>query len=454
MDNAKLESAFKLIKNSNGLPLNSRHIVNFDTFLRANDSSTSARMTYLITLRQLLVYAEQKRFEDLTTEDMMDFFEKVKSREFMDKKNERKKTDNLSDSSMMVRKSVVKKFLKWVYGFEEGYPDCVKWVKVRTPTPKKNFRDNLLTREEIFKMVHACDNARDRAMISVLWESGARISEFLSMRVKDVEFDQHGTIIRLPVSKTKPRKVRLIFSVTYISQWLENHPYKDDEEYPLWINIYPNKTTSEVRSLCARGIDEKKVAKILNIPVEEVIKRLEKRAIGKGAVNGILKRLLKRTGLKKRIYPHLLRHCRATDVFQILTEQEMKVMFGWSKSSNMASVYCHLNDADVGDKLLEKSGVKRPEHNLEERILNPVELRPRVCPRCDKKNIPNAIYCNCGQLLNQRHAFDMKDTEKAQGIQDSVMNQLAKDPEWLELTAKKIAEKGLVKALEPLMTRH
>ncbi len=44
-------------------------------------------------------------------------------------------------------------------------------------------------------MMNACMNSRDRAMIPLLYESGARIGEIGSMRVKDVSFDEYGAIV-------------------------------------------------------------------------------------------------------------------------------------------------------------------------------------------------------------------------------------------------------------------
>jgi len=217
----KLENAIQSVKENRGLDTNKRHILNYDNELQVNGITMGSRATYLMCIKPLLTYAEQKKFEDLTKEEMADFFERVKNRKFIDKKKDRRKETKLSDSSMNLCKNAIKKFFRFVYGFDEGYPDCVKWVKTKNGNGngKRNFRDSLLTQQEIFQMIQSADNSRDRAMVVCLWESGARISEFLSMKLKDVEFDQHGAIIKLPTSKTRPRKVRLIYGVTYLSQW-------------------------------------------------------------------------------------------------------------------------------------------------------------------------------------------------------------------------------------------
>jgi integrase len=52
----------------------------------------------------------------------------------------------------------------------------------------KPLPSELPTEEEIQKLVEACDNPRDRTFIMTLYESGGRIGEIGSLRIKDVEF--------------------------------------------------------------------------------------------------------------------------------------------------------------------------------------------------------------------------------------------------------------------------
>jgi len=72
-------------------------------------------------------------------------------------------------------------------------------------------------------MIEACDNPRDRALVHVLYESGARSGELLNMKIGDVEFDQYGAVIRV-CGKTGPRRLRLIESVPDLQLWLSMHP--------------------------------------------------------------------------------------------------------------------------------------------------------------------------------------------------------------------------------------
>lgn len=41
----------------------------------------------------------------------------------------------------------------------------------------------------------AAENPRDKALISVLYESGCRIGEILSLKIRNVEFDNNGSVV-------------------------------------------------------------------------------------------------------------------------------------------------------------------------------------------------------------------------------------------------------------------
>ena len=54
-----------------------------------------------------------------------------------------------------------------------------------------------------------------------------------------------------------------------------------------------------------------------------------------------------RAKLDKKCYPHLLRHSRLTELSRRgANEQVLKFYAGWSDSSQMPAVYCHLSAKD------------------------------------------------------------------------------------------------------------
>ena len=64
-------------------------------------------------------------------------------------------------------------------------------------------------------MINAATNKRDKAIIALLWDIGARIGKIGSLRVKHVKFDDLGCII-IVSGKTGPGRVRAVWSVDYL----------------------------------------------------------------------------------------------------------------------------------------------------------------------------------------------------------------------------------------------
>lgn len=100
----------------------------------------------------------------------------------------------------------LKKFLKWRLGNGEEYPPCVKWVKVPKNGVRNRLPEDLLTDAEVRALIRSCVNPRDRALISLLADSGVRIGELLTLRVGDVQDDEYGLVVQVE-GKTGRRRV-------------------------------------------------------------------------------------------------------------------------------------------------------------------------------------------------------------------------------------------------------
>jgi len=56
-----------------------------------------------------------------------------------------------------------------------------------------------------------------------------------------------------------------------------------------------------------------------------------------------LKDAARKAGINKRVHPHLLRHTGATHLARVLTEDQMRVYFGWTPTSEVPARYVHLS---------------------------------------------------------------------------------------------------------------
>jgi len=271
-------------------------------------------------------------------------------------------------------KIAIKRFYKWLRNVEDGYPDEVKWIKTTLKKNRNRLPDEMLTQQEIKQMIHKATHIRDKALISTLYESGCRIGELLDMKIKNVEFDEYGAVIRLH-GKTGSRRVRLVDSLPYLSNWIEHHPNREARESHLWVSI---GTLNHGKQICYNS-----VRKMLRIVAE-------------------------RAGIKKKVNPHIFRHSRATYLANMLKEAQMNQYFGWIQGSDMPATYVHLSGRDVDNAILEMHGiVDRSKNNREK------DLEPKECPRCETKNECTAKFCRrCGLPLDPKTALEVQNKEK------------------------------------------
>lgn len=228
----------------------------------------------------------------------------------------------LSDWTKHDYKVTLKKFYKWLNGGEE--PSKVSWIRTTLQKQDRKLPEDMLQEEDIKKMIDAALNKRDKAIIALLWDIGARIGEIGSLCVKSVKFDDIGGVI-LVNGKTGPRRVRAVWSVSFLKDWLEEHPGQKDPDAPLWFNF------------------AKKEKDLKPMRYDAIRMRLNK--------------ISKKAGITKKIHPHLFRHSRCTYMANYLTEAQMNAYFGWVQGSDMPSIYVHLSGRDVDDAVLKANGI-------------------------------------------------------------------------------------------------
>ncbi len=281
-----------------------------------------------------------------------------------------------SEASRHDYKITLKKFYKWLSKGDES--ELTKWFTTNIKNKDKKLPEDMLTEEEIIKMINATPNTRDKAMIGLLWDIGARIGEVGTLKIKHIKFDEYGAVI-IVNGKTGPRRVRAVWSVSYLMNWLEEHPEKENLEAPLWFNLSRRK----------KGLE----------------------GLRYEAIRMQLQRAAEAAGIKKRVHIHLFRHSRATYMANHLTEAQMNMHFGWVQGSNMPSIYVHLSGRDVDQAILRANGIEIKEDENKPKI--------NVCPRCKNINTPNNLFCyKCGAVLTLKTAMDLE--EKAKPVDDSL----------------------------------
>ena len=232
--------------------------------------------------------------------------------------------------------------LKYFLQFR-GYDISFK-VRPKKSEIEKLTPTQLLTPSEVRRLIDASDDLMLKTMISLLWETGVRIGELLNISKEDLEETEYGFLIRVK-GKTGVRTVPVIVSAPVLAQYLNS-------------------------------VDS---GRLFNISYDRF--------------RYLLKKLAEKAGIKKRVYPYIFRHSRATLLAKKrIGESILRQYFGWEEDSEMPSIYVHLAATDVEDVIL----------NTYEYEGKKVKRESISCWRCGHHNLPGSRYCNrCGSPLDQ-----------------------------------------------------
>lgn len=81
---------------------------------------------------------------------------------------------------------MIKYFWKWLKG-TDGFPPEVKWIKSKQDKGRITLPEDLITREDLEKLIQSCRSDMERCFVMLLYESGVRLGELLRIRIKDID---------------------------------------------------------------------------------------------------------------------------------------------------------------------------------------------------------------------------------------------------------------------------
>ena len=192
---------------------------------------------YRDTFRLLLNFAELKTgkapsailLTDLNTRLLLDFLEYLE-----------KERDNTA-RSRNARLAAIRTFLKYASHYDL---DALGIIEQALAIPMKRFERQMvgfLIREEIHAILDAPDlktwsGQRDRALFSVMYNTGARVSEMIGLRCKDVVLDNQP-MVHLKGKGRKERSVPLWRpNAAVIRSWRKRLQSISDESF-----LFPNR---------------------------------------------------------------------------------------------------------------------------------------------------------------------------------------------------------------------
>ena len=214
-----------------------------------------------------------------------------------------------------------KHYKDFLYHVNKDKPSSKNILKIKEPKHKIK----PLTKEEIQKVYNATNNIRDEFLIRLLYETGLRIGEALSLFIEDIVFDHNrGHRIKL-VNRgelSNGAKLKTGEREIHISQELID--LFDDYAYEI--------------------LDE------LEIDTNFVFVKLRGKNKGQPLeyqnVSDLFKRLKKKTGID--VHAHLLRHTHATIYYQTTKDiKQVQERLGHSQIQTTMNMYLHPSDEDI-----------------------------------------------------------------------------------------------------------
>jgi site-specific recombinase XerD len=320
---------------------------------KLNEGITKPRILSLLEQTSRILEWLEKDWDKVTIEDLKIIVSKIRSNPH----TEKTKSDYLCK---------IKQFDKWA-NKNKDYTDKTKWIKTTIRLKHYKLPNDLITPKEAQQLIDATITARDRAIISLLWETGARVGEIANLKLQDIQFNKGDATINL-FGKTGARRVMILESVRDLKNYLTVRNLMAKHDFVFCLEGTRNKSAPMTHP--------------------SIIK--------------LLKQATTRANLNKRTYPHLFRHSRASYLASKgLSEAQLCFIFGWALGSKQVRTYIHLSQQQVQDTLLEKVyGIKKVETHDQEVV---------KCFVCGEINQPNTDTCvNCYNPLTIQGALKIK----------------------------------------------
>jgi len=178
--------------------------------------------------------------------------------------------------------------------------------KLELNHPKRNKTlPNILSFEEVRKMIEKTLNVKHRLIIKLLYGCGLRLGEIVGLKKEEVNFDEGLIHIKL----AKGRKDRFV--------------------------KIPDSLRGELGNYCKMG--NEKILFVSNRGGKLTPKTIQK----------VVQNAAKKAGIKKRVYPHLLRHSFATHLLEQGTDLRVIQKLLGHSDVKTTQIYTQVSQASV-----------------------------------------------------------------------------------------------------------
>lgn len=196
--------------------------------------------------------------------------------------------------------------LKFLYKYVLNLPDVV----CEMPRPKKEKKlPNVLSEEEVIKIMNSVENVKHKALLSIIYSSGLRVGEVVRLKLNDID-SQRGLV---HIRQGKGRKDRYTILSEFALETLREYVVK----YRPTNWLFPG-----------------------NVPDRPLTER---------SVQKIFQQVCKKAGIRKKASIHTLRHSFATHLLESGTDlRYIQELLGHS-SSKTTEIYTHVSKKNIAN---------------------------------------------------------------------------------------------------------
>jgi site-specific recombinase XerD len=377
---------------------NRKYLVDYGDFLGLNNRKERTAMKRLIELRTVCQLGVCNDFKNMTKAEVEEIVRRINRLERNNRLGQSLHMPLAAYSKARIR-ITFKAFVKWLLGDRAN--ELVGWVKMDRAAGTSKLPDELLTEDDVEKLLNACRNQRDKALIALLWDAGARIGEVLNLRVKDVVMSASSPSYVLLDGKTGRRRTPLSVSVPFLARYINDMRRDAGADAPLFITIRLNTPTNN--------------------------------ALDYTNVKMLFEDLKGRSNLNKRLHSHLFRYSRCTFLATHgMSSVALERFFGW-KNTKMPDHYSRLSGQQVDSEFFSAVGMK------EEGEPEKPKLVSRPCYKCHVNNEATAKCCiNCGSPLDKSPTEQLDEMETLRSELDKTKEAMAETQQNLEVLMKKL----------------
>lgn len=208
--------------------------------------------------------------------------------------------DKLTNSYVNQAISALKFLVQKVFKVAGLFNDIPRQKKIRR-------LPNVLSQEEVARIIEVINNKKHKAIMTLVYSAGLRVSEVVKLKVSDLDFERE--LLRIDQGKGRKDRYTLFArkAMVLVKEYIE------DGKPDYWLFPGANKD----RHLSARSVQK------------------------------VFKRACSKAGIKKDVSVHTLRHSFATHLLENGTDiRYIQELLG-HKSTQTTEIYTHVTRKDV-----------------------------------------------------------------------------------------------------------